>query len=162
MVGEQVCVDAITGVPLQYWLISPFFIFALISWIIFIPTGIFGITNIIFRLRSWLRVRDGWIKVRKKLSNYHWFIFWARPTGRKIKIKGEEGIEFEIPIQIEENMLAMEQETDILPKGEEKEKKTEPPSITPPIVPIQEVKEEKVKIELTQDQYNILKQTGLI
>lgn len=115
MVGEQICVDALSGVPIQYWLISPFFILIIITWIIFIPTGIWGISNLAFRLKDWMRVRDGWIKVRKKLSNFHWITFWAKPTGRKIKIKGEEGIEFEIPIQVEENMLSMEKEINALP-----------------------------------------------
>lgn len=83
--------------------ISPWFIGILVFVIIFTPLGIIGILSLVSRLRNWSRSRDGWIKIRKKLSNYHWIVFWSRPTGRKIKIKGEEGIEIEIPFMTEAN-----------------------------------------------------------
>lgn len=34
-----------------------------------------------------------------------WISFWAKPSGRKIKTKTSEGIEIEIPIQIEGGKL---------------------------------------------------------
>lgn len=82
---------------------------------IFTPFGLIGIHNLWVRLRNWQRTRDGWIRVRKKLSNYHWIVFWAKPTGRKITVRGEEGFEFEIPFQIETTIK----------KGKKTEKKTE-------------------------------------
>jgi hypothetical protein len=89
------------GVPFIQFLLSPWFIVILVFGIIFLPLGIVGIFSLYFRIRNWGRVRGGWIEIWKRMSNFHWLTFWSRPTGRKLKVKGEEGIELEIPFNIE-------------------------------------------------------------
>lgn len=85
---------------------NPFFLIFLIIGIAMIPLSLLGIYQLSKWLDTWKKLRAGWIQVEKKLSNGRWVRFWARPTGRKIKIKGEEGMEFELPVAIEKGMMA--------------------------------------------------------
>jgi len=132
---NQLAQTATQGIPLIQFLLSPWFIIILAFVIIFTPLGIIGIISIYHKISNWSRSREGWIRVRKRMSNYHWYGFWSRPTGRQIKVKGEKGIELEIPFNIEveekdkdglvlfgENgkpkkivMMGMEKETDDAP-----------------------------------------------
>jgi len=96
------------GVPFVEFLLSPWFIAVLIFVILFTPLGIVGLISLINRLRNWERIRSGWIKIRKKVNSYQWNIFWIRPVGRKLKIKGEEGYEYELPFMVEDGMIGRE------------------------------------------------------
>lgn len=89
---------------------NPFYLIFLLIGALMIPFSLLGTVYLYSWLNTWQKLRSGWIKVRKKLSNGRWVEFWARPTGRKIKVKGEEGMEFEVPVQIEKNMMAYESE----------------------------------------------------
>lgn len=89
------------SVPFIQFLLSPWFIVILVFVIIFTPLGIIGIISLYGRINNWSRQREGWIRIRKRMSNYHWYVFWSRPTGRELTIKGEKGIELEIPFNIE-------------------------------------------------------------
>ena len=87
---------------------NPAYLIFLIIGILMIPLSLFGILHLYSWIDTWSKLKSGWIKVRKKLSNGRWVTFWARPTGRKIKIKGEEGMEYEVPVQIEKGMMGYE------------------------------------------------------
>jgi len=87
---------------------NPFFIVFIVVILLMIPFSLIGITTVSGWLTSWKRQREGWIKIRKKLSNGRWVEFWSKPTGRKVKIKGEEGYEFELPIRIEKNYMGFQ------------------------------------------------------
>ena len=103
------------------FLLSPWFIAVLIFVILFTPLGIVGLISLINRLRNWERVRSGWIKIRKKVNSYQWNIFWIRPVGRKLKIKGEEGYEYELPFMVEEGMVGREKIFDDSPENVSKQ-----------------------------------------
>lgn len=107
-------------------ILDPMFELLIVTYIFLVPLSFIGVIALFHRLRNWQRARAGWIKIRKKLSNFHWVEFWAKPTGRKIKIKGEEGIEFEIPIQIEKGMLAMQSKYHGNPKNARSKEIKEP------------------------------------
>jgi len=104
-VAAEVALEGLTqsleGISWLRFVLSPFFIVILIYIFISAPLMIVGIVSLFHRVRNWNRTRLGWIIIRKRMSNFHWLIFWSRPTGRKLKIKGEEGIELEIPFNIE-------------------------------------------------------------
>lgn len=91
------------------------FLFFLLTAIFFLPVGIYGYYSIYVKLRNFMRVRSGWLIVWKKLSNLRWISFWAKPTGRKIKTKTSEGIEIEIPIEIEKGKLGTMKRIEIDP-----------------------------------------------
>lgn len=111
-------------VSIIQWLISPIFIIFLIYFVCSLPFIILGVNDAGRRLRNWSKVRSGWLTMRKKLSNLHWIYFWVKPTGRKVNIKTEEGIEIELPIEIQEGMLGLEKEiSDIHFKSDGKNKK---------------------------------------
>lgn len=90
---------------LKVMVLNPAYLIFLIIFIAMIPLSFFGILKINSWLSHWRKLRAGYIKVRKKLSNGRWIEFWARPTGRKIKVKGEEGLKFEIPVKIEKGFM---------------------------------------------------------
>lgn len=98
------------------------FLFFILVGIFFIPVGIFGYYSIFIRIRDFMRVRSGWLIVWKKLSNMRWISFWAKPTGRKIKTKTSEGIEIEIPIEIEKGKLGTMRRLKEVPTGVDIEK----------------------------------------
>lgn len=123
------------GISWLNFVLSPWFIVIIIYVLISFPFMLFGMANTYYRIRNWNRTRSGWIRIRKRLSNFHWDVFWSRPTGRKLSIKGEEGIELEIPFNIEVDrkdkdgkvimnngkpekipMMGLERETDLAPK----------------------------------------------
>lgn len=84
---------------------NPFYLIFVIVGVAMVPLSFLGIKQLYGWLDNWAKVRSGYLKVYKKLSNGRWIRFWARPVGRRIKVKGEEGQTFEIPIRIEKNML---------------------------------------------------------
>lgn len=98
---NQLYQQSTQGIPLIQFLLSPWFILILVFVIVFTPLGIIGIISIYHKISNWSKSREGWIRVRKRMSNYHWYGFWSRPTGREITVKGEKGIELEIPFNIE-------------------------------------------------------------
>jgi len=70
--------------------------------VIFVPFGIFGLLKFREWFTGWLKVRSGYIRVRQRLPNGRWRIFWARPSGKKISIKDEEtGRNQDVPITLE-------------------------------------------------------------
>lgn len=97
-------------VSVLQFLISPFFVIILIYFVCTIPFIGLGIIDVFNRVGNWSKQRAGYILMRKKLSNLHWLYFWTKPTGRKVSIKTEEGIELELPIEIQEGMLGLEKE----------------------------------------------------
>lgn len=84
---------------------NPFYMIFLIIGLFMIPLSLFGIVKIYEWVSTWQKLRAGWIKIRKKMSNGRWIEFWAKPTGRKVKLKGEEGMEFELPVRIEKDYM---------------------------------------------------------
>lgn len=136
-------------VSIIQWLISPFFIFFLIYTFIFTPLGIIGIINIYHRIRNWTRIRAGWLKVRKKLSNLHWVTFWVKPTGRKANIKTEEGIEIELPLDFSEGMIGLEKEINSTFKSDKKPKEEKKKTVLD--IHVKDEKPTKEEIEYAYD-----------
>jgi len=87
---------------------NPFYLVFLLVFALMIPLSLLGIIKLGGWLDNWSKVRSGWIKIRKKLSNGRWIEMWAKPTGRKVKIKGEEGYEFELPVRIEKDYMGFQ------------------------------------------------------
>lgn len=96
---------------------NPFFLVFLLVGLVMIPLSFFGAYQMYTWFNHWSKLRAGWIRVRKKLSNGRWVEFWARPVGRKIKIKGEEGLDFEVPVRIEKDYMGYESDLNVgIPK----------------------------------------------
>ena len=94
------------------FILSPSFDWFLITIVCIILLGPFGIYGI-FKFYSWMqneffKSRSGHMKVRRKMSNDRWRIFWKKPIGNKIKAKTEDGIDIEIPIKLEKDWVGWE------------------------------------------------------
>lgn len=87
-----------------------FILFILVT-VIFGPFGIYGMYHFYQWFSGWIKVRSGHIKVRQKLPNDRWRVFWKKPVGRKINIKTEEGMEVEVPIRLEKDFVGWEGST---------------------------------------------------
>lgn len=72
------------------------------------PFGIFGIYRFREWLSGWFKIRSGHIRVRQKLPNDRWQIFWKKPEGRKISLKSQEGKNTDIPIKLEKDFVGWE------------------------------------------------------
>jgi hypothetical protein len=99
---------------------NPFYLIILLAIGLMIPLALLGIYSLIRWLDDWRKIRAGWIVVRKKLSNGRWIEFWARPVGRKIAVKGEEGMNFEIPVSIEKDYMGYQKDVKNVPLKIEK------------------------------------------
>jgi len=108
--------EAFNGI-LRAMVSNPFYLLILLTVALMIPFSLVGISYLFTWLDGIIKVRGGWIRVRKKHSNGRWIEFWAKPTGRKVKIKGEEGMEFELPVLIEKDYMGYQSDT----KGDFKE-----------------------------------------
>jgi len=92
------------------WILTdnPAYMIILLLTIFAYAFSFFGVLKIYEWISTWKKLRAGWIRLRKKLSNGRWVEFWAKPTGRKVKIKGEEGMIFELPVKIEKDYMGFQ------------------------------------------------------
>lgn len=123
MVGEELVInttvpfDYLQGIPIQYFISSPWFIGVLVGFVLMVPLSVFGIRYIWGWIDTWMKLRDGYVEVWKKMTNGRWRRFWGRPIGRKISVKGEEGWEYELPIYVGKDKLGFESEVKLMPRG---------------------------------------------
>jgi flagellar basal body-associated protein FliL len=106
--------QAFTSSPLAFanFIISPNFPWFLATigvLILFAPMGIYGI----FHFYSWMqneffKVRGGYMKIRRKMGNDRWNIFWKKPIGNKISAKTEDGINIEVPVKLQKDYMGWE------------------------------------------------------
>jgi hypothetical protein len=106
--------QALVSSPLGFanFIISPNFPWFLATigvLILFAPMGIYGI----FHFYSWMqneffKVRSGYMKIRRKMGNDRWNIFWKKPIGSKISAKTEDGINIEVPIKLQKDYMGWE------------------------------------------------------
>jgi hypothetical protein len=121
MAGEENVTAAfqyMQGYDILYLINSPWFIIMLVLMIVFIPLGLYGMVALWKRIDVWMKVRNGYIRCRKKQTNGTWKNFWARPIGRKITVKGEEGWDYELPIFVGKDVMALEKDINRMPSGD--------------------------------------------
>lgn len=93
---------------------DPFLMFILFILVtaIFAPFGIFGMYRFYQWFTGWFKVRSGHIRVRQRMPNGRWNIFWSKPSGSKIKLKDDEsGKNQDIPVKLDGEMIGFEGST---------------------------------------------------
>lgn len=98
----------VQGIPFEHLIISPWFIIIIVYVGATFPFAIKGILDLGGWLRDRERLKSGYMKLYKDLTNHRRLKIWAKPSGRKVTIKGEEGYPYELPIKVGKEFLGVD------------------------------------------------------